>query len=300
MLLIAVALIGRIPYRLFQKTHRLIALAYLVLVFHAIVLLNFASWPSALGATLAVLMAAGGFAAIVALSRRIGADRKVQGSIARLQYHPDLRVMEGEIDLPWGWPGHEAGQFAFVTADQTEGAHPYTIASAWDGAQPRITVIAKELGDWTRRLRETLRVGQAVQVEGPYGCFTFDDGCPRQIWIGGGIGITPFIARMKHLAMTPAKGPQQIDLFHTTTDYEEDAIRRLKADAQAAGVTLHVLVDARDGRLTGDRLRAMVPGWREASVWFCGPAGFGRALRDDLRAHGLPVGRFHQEFFALR
>lgn len=299
-LLIAVALIRRIPYRLFQKTHRLIALAWLALVFHAAVLLNFASWPSALGGVLAVLMAAGAVAAMVALLGRVGAGRRVQGRIARLHDHPGLRVMEGEIDLPRGWPGHKAGQFAFVTADRTEGAHPYTIASAWDGAQPRITVIAKELGDWTRRLRATLRVGQPVQVEGPYGCFTFDDGRPRQIWIGGGIGITPFIARMKHLAMQPSTRAQQIDLFHTTTDHEEDAMRRLTADARAAGVTLHVLVDARDGRLTGDRLRAMVPGWRDASVWFCGPAGFGRVLRDDLRGHGLPAGRFHQEVFALR
>ena len=64
---------------------------------------------------------------------------------------------------------------------------------------------------------------------------------------------------------------------------------------------LHVLVDARDGLLTGERIRAAVPEWREASVWFCGPAGFGEALKDDLAAHGFAVGRhFHQELFAMR
>lgn len=297
-LLIAVALIRRVPYRLFQKTHRLIALAYLALIFHAVALLKFASWPTVLGAVMAVLMAGGAFAAVMALLGRIGAGRRVQGRIARLQYHPALHVMEGDIDLPQGWPGHKPGQFAFVTSDRAEGAHPYTIASAWDARQPRITVIAKELGDWTRRLRDTLRPGQPVQVEGPYGCFTFDDDRPRQVWIGGGIGITPFIARMKHLAAHPS--PQGIDLIHSTTDYEDEAISRLTADAQAAGVRLHVLVDARDGLLTGDRLRALVPGWRDASVWFCGPARFGRALREDLRRHDLPAGQFHQEFFNLR
>lgn len=299
-LLIAAALIHRIPYRLFQKTHRLIAVAYLVLVFHAVVLLDYASWPTVLGAAMAVPMAYGAFAAVVVLIRRVGASRKVGGRIARLRYHPDLHVMEGEIDLPPDWPGHKPGQFAFVTSDRDEGAHPYTIASAWDAGQTRIMVLAKELGDWTRRLRETLRQGQPVQVEGPYGCFTFDDDRPRQIWIGGGIGITPFIARMKHLAMRRPGRPQDIDLFHTTTDHEDDAMARLSADAQASGVRLHVLVDARDGRLTGDRLRAMVPDWRNASVWFCGPAGFGRALRDDLRRHGLSAGQFHQEYFHLR
>jgi predicted ferric reductase len=44
-----------------------------------------------------------------------------------------------------------------------------------------------------------------------------------------------------------------------------------------------------------------VPGWREASIWFCGPAGFGEALRHDFAAHGFPAGqRFHEELFEMR
>lgn len=94
---------------------------------------------------------------------------------------------------------------------------------------------------------------------------------------------------------------QQIDLFHSTTEVDEDALGRLAADARSAQVRLHVLIDARDGRLTGERLRDAVPGWQEASVWFCGPAGFGEALRNDLAAHGFPVEhRFHQELFSMR
>ncbi|MCR6631671.1 MAG: hypothetical protein NVV74_17400 [Magnetospirillum sp.] len=141
-----------------------------------------------------------------------------------------------------------------------------------------------------------------MKVEGPYGCFTFDDTCPRQIWVGGGIGITPFIARMKHLAaMGEERPPQAVDLFHTTADVDDDALARLTADAEAAGIRLHILVDSRDGRLNGDRIRAEVPQWRDASIWFCGPAGFGQALRRDFAAHGLVVARrFHQELFAMR
>lgn len=44
-----------------------------------------------------------------------------------------------------------------------------------------------------------------------------------------------------------------------------------------------------------------MPGWREASVWFCAPKTFGAALRNDLAQDGLPlVERFHQELFAMR
>ena len=81
---------------------------------------------------------------------------------------------------------------------------------------------------------------------------------------------------------------------------DEAALARMRADAEAAGIRLHILVDARDGRLSGERLRAAVPRWRESSVWFCGPASFGQALRKDLTAHGLPADAFHQELFEMR
>ena len=305
-LLIAVALIHRIPYRFFYRTHRLLAVAYLVLVFHTVVLLNFPYWITPLGVVVAVLLAYGTWAAMVVLACRVGASRKAAGTITRLHYFPGLRVLAGDIQVPQGWSGHKPGQFMFVTADEADDAHPFTIASAWNPSERRLAFITKELGDYTRRLPELLRVGQPVNVEGPYGCFTFDGGDARQIWIGGGIGITPFIARMEQLAMDREAyigrpRSQAIDLFHTTADWNEEAIAQLTADAEAADVRLHVLHDPRDGRLSGERIRAAVPDWAQASIWFCGPAGFGAALRKDFAGHGFPVAeRFHQELFAMR
>jgi predicted ferric reductase len=305
-ILIVLALVRYFPYHYFYKTHRLLAVVYLVLVYHAVVLTDFGYWTAPVGVVVALLLAFGTWAAAVVLVRRVGVTRQMRGKIASIRYYPGVRTLETAIDVPKGWPGHKPGQFAFVTSNLSEGAHPYTIASGWNEKTPRITFITKELGDHTSRLREELQVGQDMKIEGPYGCFTFDDACPRQIWIGGGIGITPFVAHMKHIAIQRAAGQadlpeKQIDLFHSTADYDEDAIRNLTADAEAAGVRLHVLVGSRDGRLTGDGIRAEVPDWREASIWFCGPAGFGEALRKDFAAKGFDVKRcFHQELFAMR
>ncbi|MEX0406072.1 ferric reductase-like transmembrane domain-containing protein [Aquibium sp. LZ166] len=304
-LLIALALIKSFPYRLFYKTHRLLAVVYLVLVFHAVVLTTFRYWTSPIGVVMALLLAAGTYAAVIVLLRRVGAGRQVRGRIASLQYYPGVKALETVIEVPQGWHGHRPGQFAFATSDRFEGAHPYTIASAWNDNDRRITFVTKELGDHTGHLREKLRVGQEVTIEGPYGCFDFDNGQPRQIWIGGGIGITPFIAAMKHLARERRENPgaprPAIDMFHTTADYDEKAIDKLNADADAANIRLHVLVDARDGLLTGERIRAAAPEWRDASIWFCGPTAFGEALRKDFAAQGLPVAeRFHQELFDMR
>jgi len=302
--LIALALFRRFPYRQFYKTHRLLAVVYLILVFHAIVLMKFSYWASPVGWLSAVLLVGGTWAVLVVLARQVGGSRQVWGTITATRYFADVKTLEIEAEVP-RWPGHKPGQFVFATTDVAEGAHPYTIASGWRPESPGIMLIVKELGDHTRRLRGILDVGQAVKLEGPYGCFTFDDDRARQIWIGGGIGITPFIARMQHIAARQAQpdwpAGQQIDLFHTTTEVDQQALDKLTADARLAAVRLHILVDARDGLLTGERLRAAVPDWREASFWFCGPAGFGKALKRDLAAHGFPVEKqFHQELFAMR
>ncbi|MDR2838219.1 MAG: ferric reductase-like transmembrane domain-containing protein [Azonexus sp.] len=297
-ILIALALIQRFPYRWFYKTHRFIALVYLALTFHMVVLLKFSDWILPLGWLMAVLAAGGAWTAVLSLLGRIGAGRKVRGEIRALRYFPGVRSLEIETEAP-GWPGHQPGQFVFATSSASEGAHPSTIASGWNPQHPRLSFVVKELGDHTARLREKLRVGQAVTLEGPYGCFTFDDDRRQQIWIGGGIGITPFISRMQHLA--GRQDGRTVNLFHTTADVDEDAFARLKADAQAANIELHLLIDARDGRLTGERIRNLVPGWRDASIWFCGPAGFGEALKRDFAAQGFPVAKdFHQELFNMR
>ena len=73
-----------------------------------------------------------------------------------------------------------------------------------------------------------------------------------------------------------------------------------KSTLRAANVRVHVLIDTHDGSLTGERIRKTVPQWREASLWFRGPAGFGAALRRDSATHVFPVRqRFHQEFFGM-
>ncbi|MFB4203778.1 ferric reductase-like transmembrane domain-containing protein [Arhodomonas sp. KWT2] len=296
--LIVVALLQRVPYRVFRWTHKWLAVGYLALVFHAIVLTSTDYWAQPVGWVLALLLAAGSIAAALSLSGRIGRSRRVSGTVCSVTRFDPLRVVAATVALAPDWPGHVPGQFAFVTVDRNEGAHPYTIASAWDPKERCVEFVVKGLGDHTAQLQQQLCEGTAVTVEGPYGCFDFDDARPRQIWVGAGIGITPFIARMQYLARHPGGAP--VDLFHPTTDHDPAAIERLTRDARAAGVRLHVTITPRDGRLTPDDIRRTVPEWREAGLWFCGPVAFGRALRRDFTAHGLPADAFHQELFRMR
>lgn len=295
--LLVLALVKRFPYRYFYKTHRLLAIAFVALVLHAVVLLQFDYWGSVLGIVIGALMAAGTAAALLVLTRRVALSRQVVGEVAAIVHYEALGVVRIDIALKGRWRGHEAGQFAFLTLHEGEGPHPFTITSAWAG-DGRIQFVVKALGDYTRTLASRTKVGAVAKIEGPYGQFTFQGEQPRQIWVGGGIGITPFISRMKALAHAP--DGKSIDLFHSTADYDETAISLLKQYAQAAGVRLHVLWDQRDGRLDAERICQVVKGWQEADVWFCGPSAFGDSLQQAMAARGMPGSRFHREIFEMR
>lgn len=295
--LLAIALIKRFPYRRFFQTHRLMAAVYLALVVHSVILAPAGYWTNALGPVLALLLAVGSYAALCSLAGRIGNGRRAAAHIAALTPHPDSQMLEVTLTLDSPWAGHRAGQFAFVTFDRAEGAHPFTIASAWQG-DGRLTFMIKALGDHTGTLATRLAPGDRVTVEGPYGRFDFDGNAQRQIWVAGGIGITPFIAGLQALAATPA--PRPVDLYFCARSGDDTLTARLSELAAAARVTLHLCIAGQQQRLDADGICARTPDWRDAQVWFCGPAGFGRSLARDLCARGLPAGRFHQELFEMR
>lgn len=56
-----------------------------------------------------------------------------------------------------------------------------------------------------------------VQVEGPHSRFNFDSTLARQVWVGQGIDITPFIARLQQLAASEAERTSSVTEQHPKT-----------------------------------------------------------------------------------
>jgi hypothetical protein len=74
--------------------------------------------------------------------------------------------------------------------------HPFTIASA-PTADGKISFVIRALGDYTTELISQVQPGMHADVYAPYGRFERRPECTREIWIGGGVGISPFIAWMR-------------------------------------------------------------------------------------------------------
>jgi predicted ferric reductase len=295
-LLVALALWKRFPYKYFFKTHKLMPAVYLLLVFHTLILVDQSYWSKPIGPALALLLIFGTGAAFVALFQKIGYRRRASGKITRINLHDDKDVLDVCIQLDGAWRGHDAGQFAFVNFDDPEAAHPFTISSAWQN-DGQLMLTIKALGDYTRTLAESLHIGQGVDVEGPYGRFNFQGNRSRQIWIGGGVGITPFIAALQ--ARIKDNPRSTVDLFYATRTADPAFTASIRELAEQTGVRFHALED-KDGLLTFDHMEALIPEWRQADVWFCGPGGLADALRNPMIARGLPASQFHQELFEMR
>jgi predicted ferric reductase len=294
--MLVITLWKKFPYRAWRFVHRVMPVLYLMLAFHAALLAPRDYWTQPAGVLLAVMIGAGVYGAIRSLFGGIGRAREAAGEIIAVE-RPANDITTVRCRLDRGWDGHRPGQFAFVTFDEKEGAHPFTIASA-DQGNRIISFQIKALGDYTNSLAARLHAGQAVRVEGPYGRFDIArcNRRARQIWIAGGIGVTPFLAWLESLQADPANAPSA-DLHYCTRDQAADAfVPRLQAlCAVLPGVRLHIH-DARQGAPLTAALLGEAKG---SEIWFCGPSGLAEALRTGLRAMGgLP--RFHQEAFEMR
>lgn len=301
---IAVVLITlwrRFPYKFWRYLHRAMPALYLLLVFHAAWLAPVGWWNQPVGLLLGLLLSGGSVAAGLSLSGMIGRARKSNGTVVAVR-HPTPDITEVECKLDPDWHGHRAGQFALVTFDVNEGHHPFTIASA-DHGDGHVSFLIKGLGDYTRRLARDLVPGQGVVVEGPYGRFDFtrSKSGTRQIWVAGGIGVTPFLAWLESLRTTPDRVPEA-ELHYCTRNAEHDpALIRLRAlSAELPSIRLHVHDDSQGQKLTASRLVERLDRARPTDIWFCGPAGLAAGLREGLRAARAGRFRFRQEAFEMR
>ena len=302
--LVVIALVKRIPYRWFRLVHKVFGAVFLAGVFHGLLMLPKDFWQQPLGWLTALLAAAGVVPALLSLSGRIGRKRQYPARIEALHQHGDA-ILEVVCRPHDDWPGHRAGQFLLADfGTPAEGAHPFTIASAWQRQTGTLTLAIKALGDFTGTLAQTLRVGQTIKLEGPYGSFDFcpaptvdrNQGPAPQVWVAGGIGITPFVARLND-RIARRSTATETDFFYCTpqaTGYPAN----LEALCQQAGVRLHRRLTDQQGPLDPAEIEARLK--PNASVWFCGPAGWGEALAKTLTGNGLPREAFHREAFEFR
>ncbi len=296
--LVVLALVKRFPYKYFRWVHKAFAVVFLAGAFHGLMLMPKEWWALPAGWLMVIAAVVGSVAAVWSLAGMIGKSRTHIGTVQKIDIK-DSGIVDLQIRVNDKGIHHKAGQFAFVKFDSFEGAHPFTIASA--GGDPReLRFAIKPLGDYTRTLGQSIKPGQVVEVEGPYGRFDFGGDPEREVWVAGGIGIAPFMARLDELAQSGG-ATRLTELWYCTVKRSDAAFpEALEAACDRAGVRLRRMIAEEDGLLTADRLAAGLGDLSRTLVWFCGPIAFSRSLREGLVSLGLPATAFHTERFSMR
>ena len=157
------------------------------------------------------------------------------------------------VDVPL-WPGHRAGQHADVrlTADDGyQAQRSYSIASA-PGAEPlELTVARIDDGEVSPYLTTVADVGDQFELRGPIGgWFVWDgDDSTPVLMVGGGSGVVPLMAMMRHHANTGSTAAMH--LVYSARSFDDVIYRD-----ELAG-----LADGGHRALTLTLTRSAPPGW---------------------------------------
>jgi glycine betaine catabolism B len=133
-----------------------------------------------------------------------------------------------------------------------------------------------------------LKEGDQVQITGPFGAFTIDEGRPPPAFLSGGIGITPLRSMCRYL--TDIRPDCAANLIYANRSEDEIAFRRDFDEIQkCSGLrVVHTLTRAADGwngrrgRIDSELIKTEIPDYLQRTFYVCGPPQMVSSLRGML------------------
>lgn len=292
---------GAPDYERWKRTHDLAPFAVILALTHTFLLSR--TMPANLDVLVwsgFALLAVGAVLWRFVFSRRIG---RLPYAVTRID-RPANNVVELTMEPKRRALHYRAGNFVYLTPLDPEleagfgEEHPYTLSSS--PKEPHLRIAIKALGNASRAI-QSLAIGSKVTVEGPYGRFfkNPDEVPGPELWISGGIGITPFLARMRHLVQLDQGG--DIRFVYCVQDEARalflDELQKL-ADA-IPGLCLIPHFFYRQGPVSADFLREHCGDIENREVYICGPMPLNRLAQGHLRSLGVSRMNIHSEEFEL-
>ena len=192
------------------------------------------------------------------------------------------------------------GQFVYVKFEDPNignEIHPFSISSPSN--QKNLRLVIKSLGDFTGQLKN-LKPNTTFSVEGPFGFFSNKNySATKQLWIAGGIGITPFLSMAGDLKNS---GNQQVDLYYCVKDQTEAVLLDELTKISATNKNFRVILWPSDtqGRITGNKIAEISDNLSDREVFLCGPHNFSQAIIEQLKLLGVSSSKIHFENFNFK
>lgn len=201
----------------------------------------------------------------------------------RFKRPPDLKYKPGQYML------------ATLKVGGDELMHPFSFSSS--PTEEDFIEFTKKFTDseYSKTLK-TLRPGDSIKVDAPYGQFTFTGEYPQICLLAGGIGITPFWSICKYC--TAKQIDANVVLLYGCRSEDEITFYKEFNDLQAKNPNIRVIFvisqassnwKGLQGIINADLIKTQVSNYAERIFYACGPPAMVDAMKNVITDLGLPI-----------
>lgn len=291
----AAAIVKAIPYHLWKMSHMLMGPIFLFAAYHTF----FMASPLAVGAFPWVLMVIVSSLGLIAWGQTLLRKR----SPSKLVTVSSVATFEGGVDITLSsenpLPPYKPGQFATLAHNHAGAeAHPFTIAGGDEWSR---RFLIRAAGDWTTDFVRNVAKGDDLRLSAGFGQFRPQISTRRaeQLWVAGGVGITPFLAALDAME---ADGNARVTLIYCIRSRASaGALETVENHvARLPQLELTVVNEAEGDRLMSERLVSVMRGMGpDTETYLCGPVGLKKLVESAWDSMGT-TSKIHSERFDFR
>ncbi|MBI2655683.1 FAD-dependent oxidoreductase [Candidatus Woesearchaeota archaeon] len=200
--------------------------------------------------------------------------------------------------------GYKPGQYAIVeleTGDE-ENTHPLSIASS--PTEDFLLFSTKISESSFKKKYSQLKIGDKVKIKGPMGMFVLREDAKNIVFLGGGIGITPFRDMIKYA--TDKKLQIKLTLMYSNRVPAEICYRGEWDLWQKQNPNLKVINtitddpswQGRKGRISEQMIKEFCSDLNNTLFYICGPPAMVEGLSQLLKLMNIPQQNIKIEKFA--
>lgn len=233
------------------------------------------------------------------------AVQKFSGTVLRHEYiTPTVFEIDFKLTIPLSF---EAGQFIMVKFKDPENtektlSRAYSIASPPESNVLKLCVKLVEGGKGTNYLN-SLKVGQSVDLTGPYGKFVYKTQKPRfPFFISTGTGIAPYLSMIESKIFQDSMPSKSVCLLGVRT---EDEVLYKREFSKIPSLDYVATVSQPTGSWSGFKGRvtdymkeiSQTFDWTLGDYYLCGNGAMIKEVKEFLLQKGVAKENIHQEIY---
>ncbi len=300
-LLLMILLIGftfyiKLKYNIWKFSHKFMTVAFSLALIHTLLISSDVSRNNLLRYYILILAITGLIVSVRQAFLSKISIKKIKYRVKNiLQLNNDIIEIEMEpLNEKIIFTPGQFSFFSFLDGEISDESHPFSISSSVKDNNLKITI--KNLGDYTSQLKN-LKIGTEVLIDGPYGNFSYRKvENKNQIWIAGGIGITPFFCMANSL-----ENEYRVDLYYSVKEEKEAVYRKdfEEISQKNQDFKFNLWNATEKGYINSGLILNLSKGLDGKDIFLCGPPVFMESLKDQFLSLGVDIKKIHYENFSF-